>query len=262
MNTKLNEAVNEAAAVDADQIYAYVDGELAAEAQAAFEARLAQDPALQYALARQQRLRRTLGDVFAPVLEEPVPERLSALLQPSATVASLDQARARRGLAASWNRAPWPYLGGMAASLMLGTLLGYQLLPPAAGPSVDGNLWASASLAQALDQQLSGQAAGTVTPGLSFVAKGGGYCRSFTTQGGTASSAGLACRDGEHWRLQQIEALPTEPGAAAGQYRQAATALPQALLQSIDALREGDVLDAAAETQARARGWKPSSSQK
>jgi hypothetical protein len=257
MSTEMNEMRTGAAAVHAEDVYAYVDGELDAAARAAFEARLAQDPALSQALLREQRLRHTLADTFAPVLDEPLPDRLTTLLQPTATVASLDTARERRHAAASRRKTSWSDLGGLAASLLLGTLLAYQFLPPAAGPAVDGSLLAQGSLKQALDQQLSGQTAGAVTPGLSFVAKGGAYCRSFTTQGSGASSAGLACRDGNRWRLQQMQALPAEPAAAAGQYRQAATALPPALLQSIDELRQGDLLDAAAEAQARAGGWKP-----
>ncbi|MGS0755220.1 anti-sigma factor family protein [Roseateles sp. GG27B] len=257
MSTEMNDMRTGAAAVHAEDVYAYVDGELDADARAAFEARLAQDPALQQALLREQRLRQTLADTFAPVLDEPLPDRLTALLQPTATVVSLGAARERRHAGVSRRKPSWADLGGIAASLLLGTLLGYQFLPPAAGPAVDGSLLAQGSLGQALDQQLSGQTAGAVTPGLSFVAKGGAYCRSFTTQGGGAASAGLACRDGDHWRLQQMIALPTDLGAAAPEYRQAATALPPALLQSIDELRQGDLLDAAAEAQARAGGWKP-----
>jgi hypothetical protein len=37
----------------------------------------------------------------------------------------------------------------------------------------------------------------------------------------------------------------------------AASPYSPALLQAVDALRDGDTLDAAAETAARAKGWKP-----
>jgi len=231
-------------AMDMDEtLMAYVDGELDTAARLAFEQRLAQDPTLQQAVAREQRLRATLGQVFAPVLKEPVPERLSALLQtPGATVVSLDQARARRGMG-------WMQWGGMAASLVLGVLLGPRLLGGMGEGEGQDSLLARGALAQALDTRLSGESAGGVTPGLSFVAQGGGYCRSFT-QGG---SAGLACREGQQWRLRQLLPLPASTGAA--QYRTAASALPPALLEAIDGLRQGDALDAAAERQARERGW-------
>lgn len=221
-----------------ETLMAYVDGELDAPARAVFEARLAQDLTLQQALAREQRLRAALGQAFAPVLEASVPVRLSSLLQPSATLVSLDQARAQR-------RMGWMQWGGMAASLAIGVLLGPQLL----GGAGEDSLLARGSLAQALDSQLSGESAGGVTPGLSFVARGGGYCRSFT-QG---SSAGLACREGSQWRLRQL--LPVPASADAAQYHRAASALPPALLEAIDGMRQGDALDLAAERQARERGW-------
>ena len=222
---------------------AYVDDEMDAATRAVFEVQLNQDPLLQAALHREQRLQELLSGAFVPVLAEPVPDRLSALLirQPQAEVVSLAELRAKRSLG-------WAQWGGMAASLMLGMLLGHQLLPGnAVGQMADASV-----LAQALNQQLSGQAGGPITPGLSFMAKGGAYCRSFTSTG-AEPSAGFACRDGQQWRLRQLEPLPHE--AASGAYRTAATALPPALLESIDALREGDALDAEAERQARARNW-------
>lgn len=228
-----------------ETLMAYVDGELDAATQAAFEQRLAQDPTLQQAVAREQRLRATLSQVFAPVLEEPVPERLSALLStPSATVVSLDQARSQRPRVGMGGMG-WMQWGGMAASLLLGVLLGPRLL----GGAGEDSLLARGALAQALDTQLSGESAGGVTPGLSFVAQGGGYCRSFTQVG----SAGLACREGSQWRLRQLQPLPASADAA--QYRTAASALPPALLEVIDGMRQGDALDLAAERQAREHGW-------
>ncbi len=113
----------------------------------------------------------------------------------------------------------------------------------------EDSLLARGALAQALDKNLSGESAGGVTPGLSFVAQGGGYCRSFT-QG---SNAGLACREGSRWRLRQLLPVPTSADAA--QYRSAASPLPPALLEAIDGMRQGDALDLAAELQARERGW-------
>ena len=50
---------------------------------------------------------------------------------------------------------------------------------------------------------------------------------------------------------------PARPALAAGAYRTAASPFSPALLQAVDALRDGDTLDAAAEAAARAKGWKP-----
>lgn len=234
---------------DDDQLMlmAYADGELDAAAGRAFEERLAQEPALRAALARERELRAALGASFDPVLDEPVPQRLQEVLRAAPVVVSLAEQRARR-------RPSWIQWGGMAASLLLGLLIGTQW--PSGGAAGlmaqgrDGGLLARGELALALDQRLSGQQQDGVTPGLSFVAQDGRYCRSFSLEG----SAGLACRDEarQQWRVEQL--LRSSTGAAPA-YRTAATALPPGLLQTIDAMREGEVLDAPAERAARERGW-------
>ena len=69
--------------------------------------------------------RRRLSAAFDDVLSEPVPDRLKALLaEPARQVVDLGAARAQRKAMSSW--AAW---GGMAATLMLGTLIGTRLAP-------------------------------------------------------------------------------------------------------------------------------------
>ncbi len=223
---------------EAVEVGRYADGEMNAAERLAFEARLAAEPALQRRLERERHLRAMLGATYASAAEAPAPQRLKDLLQaPAAQVIPISAARRPR-----WT---WQHWGGMAASIALGLVIGRQMLPSA---PADG-LVAQGELARALDQQLSGQRLGASTPGLSFVARGGAYCRTFTS----ADSAGLACRDGAGWRLRQL--MPAPAGAAGGEYRTAASALPPALLEAVDALREGEVLDAGAEVAARARHW-------
>ena len=224
---------------DENSVMAFVDGELDDAARAAFEARLRDDASLRQRVEREQRLREMLGATYAPVLEEPVPAAVSAALRPK--VVALDKARERR-------RWTWAHWGGMAASIALGLVIGRQMVLPV--ESAGGtNLQASGVLAQALDTKLSGEQLGGVALGLSFAAKGGGYCRSFTMQG----SAGLACKEGAGWQLRQLS--PIGPQGSA-EFRTAATALPPALLAAVDEMREGDVLDAKGEAQALARGWR------
>src|SRR5690606_11603626 len=55
---------------------AYADGELDAEAARAVEAEIAGNPALQAQLAAHRALRARLAAHFAPIAEQPVPERL------------------------------------------------------------------------------------------------------------------------------------------------------------------------------------------
>ncbi|WP_144006836.1 anti-sigma factor [Pelomonas sp. KK5] len=224
------------------EVSRYADGEMEAAERQAFEARLAAEPALQRRLARERQLRAMLGASYGAIAEEPAPQRLlDALKAPGATVIPLAAARRPR-----WT---WQHWGGMAASIALGLVIGRQMLPPSSSGDA---LSARGELALALDGQLSGQRLGAVTPGLSFVARGGSYCRTFTS----ADTAGLACRDGGGWRLRQL--MPAA-GGASGEYRTAASSLPAALLEAVDQLREGEVLDAQAEAEARRRRWENAS---
>lgn len=151
----------------------------------------------------------------------------------------------------------------MAACLALGTALGLWGLAPGGGLGADeivarradGTLVAQGSLARLLTATLATDADAPrgLTVGLSFKARDGRYCRVFAIETG-AATAGLACRDGGAWQLQAL--APSEAASApAGAYRQAATALPRALLPTVERLRDGEVLDAAGERAARDRGW-------
>lgn len=245
-----------------ERVMTYVDGELDPAAAAAFEREIESDAKLRAAVERERLLRARLSAAFDEALDEPVPERLRALLAPAAEavpasvpvaptpVADLAAARAARRERAGWGWAQW---GGMAASLALGLVVGPRLIgdAPELERMADGGLRAGGALAAALDRQPSGERGAAAQVALSFVEQGGTYCRAFTLSGG--GSAGVACRTGEAWQVRQLE----RAGAAqSGEYRMAATALPPSLLQAIDAMRAGDTLDAGAERAAREKGWK------
>jgi putative zinc finger protein len=239
-----------------ETLSAYADGELDAATRAALEAALDSDPQLAQRVARQRALRARVRDAFTPVLAEPVPERLLASVRgaapgrPAGNVVPL-QPRAR------WS---WPQWGAMAASLVVGLLLGPLLPRPAAREAPleasGGRVLASGLLSRALSQQLaSAQPPGApVAIGVSFRARSGGYCRTFVLRE-AQSLAGLACREGPAWQVVAL-AQSEAPGAAGG-YRQAASALPPAVARTLDELIAGEPLDAAGETAARERGWKP-----
>lgn len=189
--------------------------------------------------------RRRMAAAFDDVLDEPVPDRLKALLAapaPAPQVVDLGAARAQRRAMSSW--AAW---GGMAATLVLGTLVGMRLAP--SGVDAQGRLLATGDIDRALTGQLASASPGAVAVQVSFKAKDGRYCRSFSTD----AAAGLACRqpDGA-WALQQLAAVP----APAGGMRQAASGLPPSVLAAIDEAMAGDALNAAQEKAARDAGWK------
>jgi hypothetical protein len=188
--------------------------------------------------------RRRLSAAFDGVLSEPVPDRLKALLAepaPAANVVSLGAVRAQRRGMSNW--AAW---GGMAATLVLGTLIGTRLAPL---PGGDDRLVATGEIAKALNQQLASAPAGAVAVQLSFKAKDGRYCRSFST----TTTAGLACREADGaWALQQVAAV----NALNGDMRQASSSLPPSVLAAVDATMAGDALNAEQEKAARDAGWR------
>jgi len=109
-----------------EALMAFVDGELDAAQRADVERALAGDAVLQARVAKLQAQRRRVSAAYAPVLDEPVPDRLAALLAiapstPSATVVNLGEVRAERARRRSIPG--WAQWGGMAASLVLGVLL-------------------------------------------------------------------------------------------------------------------------------------------
>lgn len=248
--------------IDEARLMAYADGELDASDAARVEAAIAADPRLAAYVRRQAALRTRLGSAYAGVLDEPAPERLLATIRgfgndpaANARVAQLPRRDAARQSRHRWSAREWMAL---AASLLLGVLLA-RVLPLAPGTMpearfVDAAMRAQGELAQALEHQLAAEPTTTrVAVGLSFRAHADGYCRSFTL-GGQRPLAGLACRSADApWRV--VALVETDP-AAAGDLRQASSALPASLLAEVDARIEGDPLDAAQERVARDARWR------
>jgi hypothetical protein len=230
-----------------EQLMAYADGELDGPEREAVERALQDDPALAARAAQMAALRARLQQGLAAELDAPVPERLTALLRRPASV--IDLAAARGAPRAAWY-ASWQAWGGMAASLLLGVLLarswpggGEALFEQRAG----GVVVARGEVERALSGRLAADAGGPVAVQLSFIDKAGAYCRTFALE----RSAGLACREGGAWVLQSLAASEAQPAAM----RQAASALPAAVLAAVDARIDGSALDAQTERAARDRGW-------
>lgn len=243
-------------------LMAYADGELEGQQRADLERALAGHTALRERVAMLQAQRERLSAAYAPVLDEPMPERLAKLLRPpsapSVAAPVLDLGQARTAARGRQQRAPsWAQWGGIAASVLVGVLLGLQWSNRSDGGGTDaaiglrdGRLVAGGAVAQALSSQLASEAlpGAPVAVQLSFVDQGGRYCRTFST----AAVAGLACRDGVQWALQNVVAAES---ALSGAVRPAASGLPRALLDAVDQRIAGITLDAAGERQARDRGW-------
>ena len=256
-------------AITDEQLMAYADGELDAPMREVVEAALAADPALVTRLAEHEAMRESLRHAFAGELDEPVPARLLESLKaeprvaaPVVSLASHRKAAAERSREAAndtrWSA--WARWGGWAASVAAALFIGHAYWPGSstAAPEGfalqgDGRLVATGGVEIALNTQTAATRpiGASVSVPLSFVDQSGRYCRSFTT----SAHAGLACRDDKDWAVQMlVQARPATEGT--GNARQAATALPPALLAEIDQRIEGPALDAAAEQQALQRGWR------
>lgn len=198
-------------------------------------------------MERERRLRTRIAAHYAPVADEPVPERLSALLTGATdNIVSLDSARPRRVPSA------WQAVTALAATLVLGLFLGTMLPRGGAEPVsfADGAMVARGELGEALESRLAADGvAGGTRMGVSFTANDGRFCRTFDS---TAVS-GLACRSGEGWEIV-MAAAPA--GAAAGEYRQASSAGSSLVLEAAQNMMAGEPLDAEGERRARALGWR------
>ncbi len=240
-----------------ETLMAYADGELDPVRRLEIERALASDPDLRRRLEAQQRLRARISSHYAPVAEEPIPDRFAAMIRASAVgndnqadVADLAAARSKRRPLSAWHN-----MAALAATFILALFLG-QVMPPLFSVEVrsgdespiavaDGTLVARGGLDSALRQQLASDR-GETRIGVSFAANDGRYCRTFEDP----RLSGLACA-GEHgWEL-----IATAPGTrVGGEYRQASSGNALVLGAAQD-MMAGDPLDAAGERRARDLGW-------
>ncbi len=240
-------------------LMAFADGELDENTRHAIELAMRTDPALAARVRKIQALRSNVLSAFAPTLDEAVPQRLHAAAR-SAKVVHLNTVRAARlppprvPEKPHW---PWREWGAIAGSVVFGVMAGafglHQIkggTPMVASSGVNGMLTAQGALAEALSEQLSGVPAGEakVRIGLSFVAKEGGYCRSFSLP----NAGGLACRSGEQWIIPVMAATDS----ASQPYRQVGSTMPPAVLAAIEERIEGKSLDILAERAALRKNWR------
>ena len=235
-------------AIDDDMLMAFADGELDEVGRARVERALAGDPALRDRLDQQRQLRARLAAHYGPVAEEEIPERFRAMLETNIVPFPAAQPRTRRPL--------WQSLTALAATLVLGLLLGRTLLAPAPVPGAfavaDGRLVARGSLAEALDSQLaSAQPHDTATRiGVTFANRDGRPCRTFDSE----ATAGIACRSGADWQMMMTAA---GSGRQHSDYRQAGS--ENLLVQQVaQEMMAGEPFDDAAERRARDSGWRSS----
>lgn len=238
-----------------EDLMAYADGELPAADAARVEAAIAADAKLARRLEAERRLRAALKGHLDPVAAEPVPDALTAMIaaareeNEAGKVVSLATVRAEREAKV----APRPFLqrwGGLAiaASLVLGLMLGTQLQSGSAVRERNGALVASGTLAKGLDTQLASTEGGSLRILASFQRDGGDYCRAFEA----GATSGIACKDQGNWVLERTMTRGTRQTS---EYRQAGSADSELMAVAQD-MAKGEPLDAAQEKAAVIKGWK------
>jgi hypothetical protein len=251
--------------ISEQDLQAYVDGELAPAEVARVEAAIAADPTLARHVERERALRARLRAALDPVLDEPVPSRLEAVLRAPPTEqegrASLrpppPAGKGRGGGVVAMparkpQRPAWQLPAyALAASLLVVavSLWTRPLFTPVR--MEDGRLVASGPLVRALNGALASapDSASPVAIGITFRAHDGRICRTFEQR----ATAGLACRTKDGWT---IEVISHASEAAQGEVRQAGSAIPPEVQAALDARLQGEPFDAAQERAARAHGWR------
>jgi hypothetical protein len=244
--------------VSDETLMAYADGEVDAATRAIVEAAMRDDPEVRRRVVHHQALREVVKGAFAAVIDEPVPQRLIAAARGAPAGSVVDLAGARNAVAVKASRGLRWQPAAMAASLLLGLALGYlgwrgsNMLVTV---SANGELVAGAGLAEALSSQLSADhPPGTVaTTGLSFRAKTGDYCRTFTLTA-TRANSGLACREGGSWKIKVLAQSAETPTNSSG-FRPAASADSAAVRTAVEESIDGEPLDQAGEIAARQGNW-------
>ena len=228
--------------IEPELLMAYADDALDPLTAKRVERAIAADPALAEDVARHRRLKAKLGAAYAPIVEDPVPDRLAAMLTSNVVQMPRRQPRPSR-VSAAWRSA-----AAMAACLVVGVLVGRGVQQEGPVMATDHGLYAAGSLAKALDDQASG-AKGPVRIAVSFRAEDNGFCRVFQS----AEADGIACRDPKGWALRRTMPGST-PGTGSG-YAQAGSSDAELMAAAQDMMADMP-LDAAGEKKAIASDWR------
>ena len=225
-----------------EELAAFADNELDDARHAAVAAAVESDPELAARVRAHRALCEQLSTHFAPIMAEPLPERLVLPLAQTDAVVNLASVRRMREARAPRSLPRWGWLAGpaLAASLALALFM----------PRQDQGGLVEGELAVALDRQLVSEQTSAAPQRilLSFRNQACEYCRAFAAE----DRGGIACRGEGGWRLE-------EAGAGTGpdqrEYRMAGNPSAE-LLERAQAMAAGPALDAAQERTARASGWR------
>jgi negative regulator of sigma E activity len=230
-----------------EKLIAYADGEISSEEMRAIEATLKARPDLQAFVEQQRALRQHFETGFASLAGEEIPDRLFDVLKRT----PVSQRWRWQQRLSSWTSRRFLLWSAMptAAALACGLVIGVVFTPQGSFRIDHGAMLAQGTLSTALDTQLASaqQASDNVRVGISFKDKSGRYCRTFSD----ASLAGVACRDVKGWAVAALASAPSENGV----YHMA-SAMPDAIRDTVEKMIAGEPLDATEEMRAREKNWR------
>ena len=234
-----------------EKLIAYADGEVSGEERREIEAALKTRPDLKAFVEQQRALRQRFDAAFALHADEDVPAHLlNALAQTPISPRWRWQQRLSDWMSAVRSRR-FVLQTAMpaAAALACGLIVGVVLSPQGSFRIDRGAMVAQGTLSTALDAQLaSAQQAGQgARVGISFKAKDGRYCRTFTVN----ALAGVACHNPQGWAVAALAATPQQEDTT---YRMAG-AMPDVVRDKVETMIAGEPLDAAGEMRAREQNW-------
>lgn len=238
--------------IDDLTLMAFVDGELSAAERDVVDAAMAADPTLRARAEAFRKVRSAARDAF-PVTPDPRDAALAALIAGPAKRPPVPLAERLRGWIGGVSMPQAAVWGGLAAACFVAGVTVGVLHPSDSGFTLDRQgAVADAGLVRVLDQRTAAEGADTKgrAVGLTFRAADGRWCRSF--QSADDGVAGLACRQDNGWRAEAVAPF----AASASEIRTASSDTPPAVLAAVDALIDGDTLDAAAEQDAIRAGWR------
>jgi hypothetical protein len=234
-------------------LMAYVDGELSPDLAALILSRMESEPDLLERLERHQRLRSEVSDAYGPVMVEPLPPDLAALLVQEGAKVAASTARLAQGFAFQGFGKLWPMCAAVAAAAVIGVGLSEALHRNDPVALSRGWIVASGPLARSLEHNLAADASGSGARIVaSFEDRSGRYCRVFQARGGHED--GVACKNDGRWQVVALaNAVGSEPP---GGSRLASSALAAPVATAMNQFQASSVLTPEQERQARTQQWR------
>ena len=248
---------------DDELLGAYTDGELSPDEAAVLEQRLAADADLQARLDALLATNDVSRRLFAEVDAQPMPEAVLNMLQEEPAKPDNVVPFLKLGAGRLFNV---PVAIAASVALVVSFLV-VDMSRQASGPvsSMEAlsakSIAADSALHDMLEDTNSGHSVdlGNDETGeavLSFTDVSGRYCRQLRVGNTQSAAHAVACRGNSAW---QVEALAIADPAAGGQFQQAGSATPVAIMTAVDALiGAAEPLDTEQEKQAISNSWKKS----